>query len=438
MKTSVIIALFIFIALPFSGLSEARGSGEVGPYTHFYCSGYFTPGSAIIGKFVGEPWTQPVGLFIGASMFNPAMNTQWGNFYIDSYILVGPWGYIPSTGVMELNTKIPMTAGPYSVYIQAMIGNELTNLFVMDVRGAAPSGMVLIPGGAYEMGDHHDYQSDALPAHEVNIDTFLMDIHEVTNHQYCDFLNAAYADGSIEIHQGVVCGSNGSDVYEVYCRTTTSTPQSRITWNGSIFGVTKGKFHHPMVHVSWYGAAAYANWLSIQDGLTPCYNHYTWVCDFNAGGYRLPTEAEWEKATRGGEHNPYHRYPWGGFAEGSNANYGISGDPYENGASPCTTPVQYYNGNQVPSGVDMANGYGLYDMAGNVYEWCNDFYDSSYYSYCVSNGITDNPKGPASGTYRVFRGGGWNVNESTLRCASRFYHEAYATSYCFGFRLVKD
>ena len=134
-----------------------------------------------------------------------------------------------------------------------------------------------------------------------------------------------------------------------------------------------------MVEVSWYGSAAYGNWRSTQDGRDPSYNLSTWECNFDANGYRLPTEAEWEYAARGGEHDPYYRYPWGDTIDGSMANYRESGDPYETGPYPWTTPVGHYDGNQTPPGVDMGNGYGLYDVAGNVYERCNDWYSSTYY-----------------------------------------------------------
>jgi formylglycine-generating enzyme required for sulfatase activity len=161
---------------------------------------------------------------------------------------------------------------------------------------------------------------------------------------------------------------------------------------------------HPMLLVSWYGAVGYANWRSAQHGRTPCYDLSTWECDFDANGYRLPTEAEWEYAARGGNHNPYRRYPWGDAIDGSMANYLGSGDPYEPAPHhPDTTPVGYYDGNQVPAGVDMVNGYGLYDVAGNVWEWCNDWYNSTYYS----SSPYDNPTGPGSGMYCVTRGDGW-------------------------------
>jgi len=303
--------------------------------------------------------------------------------------------------------------------------------------GQTPPGMALVTECEYAMGCHvrtgENCISNELPVHDVYIDAFYMDIYEVTNQQYADALNWALGQGGlIQVIGGVVYKAGDS---EPYCDTTTSSTSSRINWYGSSFGVVGGKEDHPMVMVSWYGAAAYSNWRSGMEGRTPSYDTGTWDCNFSADGYRLPTEAEWEKAARGGEHDPYYTYPWGNAIDDSQANFYISGDPYETGNFPWTTPVGYYDGGQTPPGVDMANGYGLYDMAGNVHEWCHDWYNSSYYS----SSPTINPQGPPTGTRRILRGGSWAYVEEVLRCASRNNrnHPDFGNVYS-GFRLALD
>ena len=299
---------------------------------------------------------------------------------------------------------------------------------------ASFAGMVAVPGGEYRMGDHfNEGNANELPVHAVNVSTFYIDIYEVTNQQYADALNWAFKQGGLIVVTGGIveeAGGNGDD----YCATSTAGPGSRVTWDGVRFGVVAGKENHPMVDVTWYGAAAYSNWRSGMKGLQPSYSTSTWVCSFAAGGYRLPTEAEWEKAARGGLHDPYRVYPWGDTINGSNANYFGSGDPFEAGANSDTTPVGYYNGRQIPAGPDMANGYGLYDAAGNVVEWTNDWYGSTYYSASPY----DNPQGPASGTFRVLRGGPWSGAGTRLRCAGRTYSTSDTRLGNLGFRLARE
>lgn len=159
-----------------------------------------------------------------------------------------------------------------------------------------------------------------------------------------------------------------------------------------------------------------------------------WSCGVPGGfqlivtWYRLPTETEWEHADRGGEHNPYYRYPWGDTIDGSQANYWASGDPYEPLPDPDTTPVGYYDGNQFPAGVDMANGWWLYDIAGNVYDWYTlAYYEGSPYG---------NPRGPASGVFRVLRGGSSGGNDYGLRCARRNWNYPINRGAGTGIRLV--
>jgi sulfatase modifying factor 1 len=140
----------------------------------------------------------------------------------------------------------------------------------------------------------------------------------------------------------------------------------------------------------------------------------------------------------GGEHDPYYAYPWGDTIDGSQANYHRSGDAYETGPEPCTTPVGYYDGGQSPPGVDMANGYGLYDVAGNVWERCNDWYLQGYYSISPYH----NPHGPTSASlepwlFPVLRGGSWYGDATALRCALRSHGgEPENRASMIGFRIA--
>jgi formylglycine-generating enzyme required for sulfatase activity len=223
-----------------------------------------------------------------------------------------------------------------------------------------------------------------------------------------------------------------------YCDTSANSSYSQIVYSDGVFtvGTKDGRdmSDDPMVQVSWYGAVAYCNWRSGEEGKESCYNLSTWDCDFTKHGYRLATEAEWEYAAHGGNHSPYYRYAWGDSIDGSKANYWDSGDPYETGDFPWTTPVGYYDASQIPAGSDMANGYGLYDMTGNLWEWCNDWYDENYYDVSPY----DNPTGPASGSYRVFRGGGWGSLAAYCRVAYRLGDGPAGRYSIVGFRIVLD
>jgi formylglycine-generating enzyme required for sulfatase activity len=328
-----------------------------------------------------------------------------------------------------------------------------------------PPGMVVIPAGEFQMGNPFsgDGYTDELPRHAVYVDAFYMDTYEVTNQQYCDALNWAKNQGNlISVTSGVVYKYGGTSY--PYCDTTTSSSYSRITWNGTTFGVTSGKANHPMVQVSWYGSVAYANWRSGMQGKPLCYDLSAWTCNFGSG-YRLPTEAEWEKAARGGAAG--HRFPWSDTdtIQHARANYysywsgGVPYYPYDTsptqnyhpcwgvGAFPWTSPVGFFTGALrykadwgwpgSPTSyqtTNSVNGYGLYDMAGNVWEWCNDWYLSTYYTGSPYN----NPHGPTSGTYRVLRGGCWSNHALSCRVAYRNDYTPGGRDYGGGFRLALD
>ena len=232
--------------------------------------------------------------------------------------------------------------------------------------------MVLIPAGSFEMGDHFNdgvVGGRELPVHTVQLDAFYMDVHEVTVGQFKQFVEQS----------GYNYGGN---------------------WD-KIARYSPGD-EYPMIYVNWIDATAYARW----------------------AGKRLPTEAEWEYAARGGLAG--RRYSWGDGEELARdyANYsGIGGKDVWEG---------WPNGGTAPVGSFAANGYGLYGIAGNVLEWCQDWLDKDYYN----NSPTKNPPGPDTGSYRVSRGGSWLNAASTLRVA---YRGSFLPDYrngSFGFRCV--
>jgi len=371
----------------------------------------------------------PVQLAYSLSGAGP-MSTPYGSVDLSPPIATPPLMTADSNGVASLSARVPLGSGGMSIWFQAvnLTTSQLTNSLA-EVIASAPSGMAFVPAGDFVMGDHSGTgQTDELPLHTVTLDGFWMDAHEVTTQEYVDFLNAALGRNEVVVQQGIVYGAGNG---ELYCDTFVSNYDSRIEWNGSQFSSAQGKRNHPMLKVSWFGACAFANNLSLLDGRTLCYDLNTWACDFSADGFRLATEAEWEYAARGGRAS-YAKYPWGNDVNGSYANYFASGDYFEV-TWPSTTPVGYYDGNQFPPGGDMANGFGLYDMAGNLYEWCNDWSDDNYYAVSPS----DNPTGPASGSYRVLRGGSWNSTPPYLRNALRGGDGPERRNSYVGFRCVR-
>ena len=235
--------------------------------------------------------------------------------------------------------------------------------------------MVLIPAGRFQMGSDRG-QADEAPAHEVSLDAFWMDRYEVTQELYAKLEPV----------------------------------------NGSHF---KGP-RRPTEMISWGDAALFCNARSRAEGLQPCYDDETGECDFEADGYRLPTEAEWEYACRAGGDADY------GF--GSDAGQLKQYAHYKANADKQTHPV----------GEKKANTWGLFDMHGNVAEWCNDVYDEHYYQ----NSLAENPCGAAGGEKNVLRGGAWKYSAAVCRSAYRVGEDPGSQDACFardaiGFRCVR-
>lgn len=233
--------------------------------------------------------------------------------------------------------------------------------------------MVVIPGGTYSRGSTEGAR-DEMPRHAVHLPSFALDIHPVTNEQFVRFLEA----------MGGEKDQNNNDIIRLR--------DARIKKSGGKLVIESGYGKHPVVGVTWYGAYAYAKWV----------------------GKRLPTEAEWEAAASGGKEG--FVYPTGAEIERSQANF-FSSD---------TTAVMSY----------PPNGFGLFDLAGNVYEWCQDWYAYNYYEASAQEPYA--PKGPSQGVYRVLRGGCWKSLREDLRSSHRHRNNPGAVNGTYGFRCATD
>ena len=241
----------------------------------------------------------------------------------------------------------------------------------------SPSGleMAYLPPGEFIMGVN-DGPIDAKPAHPVKVAGFMMDRHEVTQ--------------------------------EVYEKLMGQNPSRRK------------HPQNPVEQTTWSAAVKFCNQRSVKEGLVPCYDLQTWACNFDASGYRLPTEAEWEYACRAGTTGAYY--------------FGDQPEKLRNHA--------WFDGNSEskphPAGHWEANPWGLYDLLGNVNEWCNDFYSPKYYK----NSPKDNPRGPEEGEKRVLRGGAWSSSAESCTAWARNCDEAGQSDICLtmdsdGFRCVR-
>jgi formylglycine-generating enzyme required for sulfatase activity len=247
---------------------------------------------------------------------------------------------------------------------------------------------VLVPAGAFDMGDRDgDGLARERPVHRVELDAFYIGRFEVTNREWRRFRDdPGYDDPRFWPNGHVV-------------------PRDQVpywTQPNNHGGGTPGSDDYPVIGVNWDSATAYCAWLSAKTGRR----------------YRLPTEAEWEKAARGTDGR---RYPWGGTLDRSLANY-VGAQSYDT-----VQPVGFFKGNASP--------YGAFDMAGNVLEWCLDWYDRDYYAVSPKK----NPPGPNTGAYRVVRGGSFFVEAPDLRGAARsMAWPSFQGHRMIGFRPVRE
>ncbi len=323
---------------------------------------------------------------------------------LEAEAVSGPWATnaasipVTSNGTFQLNGLV------------STIGAKYYQVMGEPKQPTVPTDMVLIPAGGFQMGDtFSEGDSGELPVHTVYVSAFYMDRTEVTKAQWDEVYQWAIGHGYSFDRAGSGKAAN-----------------------------------HPIQSINWYDAVKWCNARSEREGRACAYYtdpglsqpyrsgrvapYVKWD-----GGYRLPTEAEWEKAARGGLSGK--RFPWGDtithnqaiYYSSTNYSYDISStrgyDPtYATGAYPYTSPV----------GSFATNGYGLYDMAGNVFECCWDWYSSSYYSSSPGS----DPRGPGSGSNRVVRGGCWGNLARDCRVAIRYGSDPDSGYNDLGFRAV--
>ena len=263
---------------------------------------------------------------------------------------------------------IPATLAIFGLLSASQLNAETTSTDSPPTANAAPdkAEMIQIPGGRFMMGDKDEV--DALP-HQVSVSAFYIDKYLVTQEQY-----------------EKMTGANPS------------------RWK-------TGK--NPVEQVRWSDAVKFCNRRSQTEGLQPCYDTGTWNCNFDANGYRLPTEAEWEYACRAGTTTAYF----------------FSDNPSKLGA------YAWYDknsgGHPRPVGQKQPNAWGLFDICGNVWEWCNDFYKVDYYQESPQQ----DPKGPKGGDTKVVRGGAWRFSPESCRSGYRYNEKPGYADVCFGYDI---
>jgi formylglycine-generating enzyme required for sulfatase activity len=278
------------------------------------------------------------------------------------------------------------------------------------------------------------YTDDEQPAHEVKLTVaYAIGKYEVTNIQYCDVMNWAVENGYAKIDGELLVDSTGTyPLLNLDPKYGGQKSQLGIRVQGNRLEPVEKARDHPVNAVTWYGAAAFANFLSLKNGLEPAYDTATWEWRAGANGYRLPTEAEWEYAARGAKR---YLYAWG---DTMGDRYNLYGD---------THTVGYFDGtekNGKPT-ESNASSFGVYDMTGNVWEWCWDWYGRGYYGVSPA----EDPLGPEQGDdrppwdidapTRVWRGGGFLAPDDWgyLRIAKRWSASPGSFLMETGFRIAR-
>jgi len=304
-------------------------------------------------------------------------------------------GILPTTGYIDLRYKSPIELADIIrrkiIQDHEFPGDKKSEELNANLAESSQGGLVLseklkedlikVEGGIFRIGST-EYDNEK-PVHKVSLSSFYISKYAVTVIQFKDFIDAtAYVtDAKKEGWSYIYIGGSWEK-------------KSGINWACNVRGKkrTNNEYNHPVIHVSWNDAVAYCKWV---DG-------------------RLPTEAEWEYAARGGNKSQGFKYA------GSDNPDEVAW--YKNNSGTKTHPV----------GLKKANEIGLFDMSGNVWEWCHDWFAADYYS----NSPVDNPYGPSTGTLKVLRGGTWHYNSDAIRPTNRDYDIPNSRGSNTGFRVA--
>jgi len=321
--------------------------------------------------------------------------------------------------------------------------------------------MILVDGGTFQMGNpktdpQRKDDDDEAPVHMVKLNSFYIGKYEVSVKEYKSYVEdnsgskknasnssimgvfksqvqqylSTYKDKTDEDKDNYVSKNKINAILNDSVKMPPPPdekfwedhPDTKIFYN-MLIRWWEWQDNYPMHCVTWYEAVAYCNWLSEKEGLEKCYsvNKDKGIdCDITKNGYRLPTEAEWEFAARGGT---------------KSQNFIFSG-------SNSAAEVAWYDETtkeKAPQamGSKKANELGIFDMSGNVWEWCSDYYFKTFYDDCKKQGTISNPMAITSNSYRVLRGGGWYYRAEYATVTSRDGPEPYYTNYTYGFRLAR-
>lgn len=310
---------------------------------------------------------------------NSSEGIEGASIQIENYtkkITTGSGGIFHFDNVPSGNNIFLVIKEGYSIKKEVIfLDPQKTSGYEIKMNKLTELQMIYVAGGNFIMGDTFgDGNFNEKPAHNVSLNSFYISKYEITQRNWLETM-----------------GNNPSKF-----------------WNEE----------NPVESISWNDAIEFCNQRSFLEGLQQCYKYEEGkiVCDFNANGYRLPTEAEWEFAARGGL---------------------LSGNTKYSGSSNISDVAWYYNNsgnNPHPVGLKIPNELGIHDMSGNVWEFCWDYYDENYYSHSPST----NPAGPSSGTSHILRGGSWTDDAFFNRVYYRNYYEVFARGSNVGLRVVRS